>query len=60
MPQEPGFPLHEAPSLESPAELDANTDNFFASLVEPHFGHGVPSHFRERTSNSLSVPHFSQ
>jgi hypothetical protein len=54
------LPEQESAGPESPAELDANTDNFFASFVEPHFGHGVPSHFRERTNNSLSFPHFSQ
>jgi len=60
IPHEPGLPEQEAGSDESPPVLDANTDNFLASLVEPHFGQGVPFQRLERTSTSLSFPHFSQ
>jgi hypothetical protein len=35
-------------------ELEAKTDNFLASLVEPQFGQAVPSQFVERTNTSLS------
>jgi hypothetical protein len=51
--------LQEAPSaVSTPAE--ANTENFFASFVEPHFGHLVPFQSLERTRISLSAAHFSQ
>jgi hypothetical protein len=36
-------------------ELDANTESFFCSLIEPHFGQGVPRQSVERTSTSLSL-----
>jgi len=39
------------------AAVEANTDNFFVSFLEPQCGQGVPSHRLERTSNSKS---FSQ
>ncbi len=61
MPHELGTPLQEAPSpAPPPAMLDANVENFFSSRVEPHFGHGVPFQSDDRTSTSLSLPHFSQ
>jgi hypothetical protein len=40
--------------------LEANTDNFLLNFVEPQCGHSVPSHFVDRTSTSLSFPHFPQ
>jgi hypothetical protein len=60
IPHEPGFPVQEAGSEDSPPALEAKTDSFLASLVEPHLGHGVPFQRVERISNSLSAPHFSQ
>jgi hypothetical protein len=54
MPQEPGVPVQEG---SSPLTLEANTESFFASFVEPQCGHWVPSQRVERTSISLS---FSQ
>jgi len=53
MPQELGFPEQEGPSAASPP-LDANTESFFSSLVDPQCGHWVPFHTVERTSTSLS------
>jgi hypothetical protein len=47
-------------ALPLPPALDANTDSFFASFTEPHWGHFVPFQSLERTSTSLSFPHFSQ
>jgi len=44
----------------APLPLEANTDNFFASFVEPQCGHFVPSQRVERTSISLSFSHPSQ
>ena len=55
--QELGLPLQESPS-EGPDE--AKTESFLTSLVEPHFGHWVPSQLTERTRISLSVSHFWQ
>jgi hypothetical protein len=43
-----------------PAALEANTENFLESRVEPQFGHLVPFHSLERTRISLSFAHFSQ
>ena len=40
--------------------LDAKTENFLVSFLEPQLGHGVPSQSLERTRTSLSFPHFSQ
>jgi hypothetical protein len=60
IPQERGLPPQAAVSEESPAPLDANTDNFFVNRFDPHLGHGVPVHWLERTSISLSAPHFPQ
>jgi hypothetical protein len=57
MPQELGLPEHEAGSEASPPTLEAKTDSFLASFVEPQCGQGVPFHSLERTSNSLSSPH---
>jgi hypothetical protein len=58
MPQEPGLPLQAAGSEDAPPALEAKTDSFLASLVDPHLGQGVPFHLLERISNSLSAPHF--
>jgi hypothetical protein len=59
MPQEPGLPVQDGSEPE-PAMLEAKTESFFDSLAEPQCGHGVPSHLLERTSTSLSFPHFPQ
>jgi hypothetical protein len=53
MSQELGLPLQTGASS-LPRELEAKTESFFASRVEPQCGHGVPSHLVERTSTSLS------
>jgi hypothetical protein len=58
-PQELGTPLQEA-SEPAPLALEANTESFFESLVEPQSGQGVPSQLLERTRISLSFLHFSQ
>lgn len=60
MPQEPGLPLHDAPSEDWPPTLDAKTDSFLVSFFAPHFGHAVPCQRLERTKISLSAPHFPQ
>jgi hypothetical protein len=60
MPHELGFPEHDASEPPELLALDANTENFLESRVEPQCGHGVPSHWLERTSTSLSFWHFSQ
>jgi hypothetical protein len=60
MPQEPGLPLQEAPSDDSPPALEAKTDSFFVNRFAPHLGQAVPCQRLERTRISLSVPHFSQ
>lgn len=39
---------------------EANTESFFASFVDPQWGHLVPFHLLERTSNSLSLLHSPQ
>jgi hypothetical protein len=59
IPQERGVPVHEG-AVASEATLDANTESFLESFLEPHFGQGVPSQLLERTRISLSAPHFSQ
>ncbi|MGA2176793.1 MAG: hypothetical protein ABSH38_17590 [Verrucomicrobiota bacterium] len=59
IPQEPGLPLQEAGSEESPP-VEAKTDSFFVNFFDPHFGQGVPAHRLERTRISLSAPHFPQ
>jgi len=59
MPQERGVPVQVGSAPPSGA-VEAKTDSFFSSRVEPQCGQGVPSHFAERTSSSLSFPHFSQ
>jgi hypothetical protein len=58
MPQERGVPEHDAGSELFPVE--ANTESFFASRVEPHFGHFAPFQSLDRTRISLSHSHFSQ
>jgi len=60
MPHDEGVPLQEAPSEDPPPMLEAKTDNFFVSCFAPHFGQAVPCQRLDRTSISLSVPHFSQ
>jgi hypothetical protein len=61
IPHELGLPEQEAGSEDSPPlTLEAKTESFFDSFVEPHFGQAVPSQRRERTSSSLSVPHLPQ
>jgi hypothetical protein len=59
MPHEPGLPEQEG-SDAPPAVLEAKTESFFSSRVEPQCGQGVPSHLLDRTSTSLSFPHFPQ
>jgi hypothetical protein len=56
MPQELGFPVQAGAS--SPAPLEAKTENFFESFIEPQLGHLVPFQSFERTRISLSLPHF--
>jgi hypothetical protein len=61
VPQSPhdfGCPVQTGAS--SAPLLDANTDNFLLNFVEPQCGQAVPSHLMDRTSNSLSFPHFPQ
>jgi hypothetical protein len=58
MPQELGVPVQEGSDAAPP--LEANTESFFESFVEPQWGQGVPSHWVERTRISLSFRHFSQ
>lgn len=58
-PQDLGWPV-QAGGAFSLLTVEAKTDSFLASLVEPHAGHFVPSHFEERTSISESPPHCSQ
>jgi len=55
-PHDFGWPVHTGASSAPP--LEANTDSFLLSFVEPQCGHAVPSHLVERTSTSLSLPHF--
>jgi hypothetical protein len=55
-PHDFGWPVHTGASSAPP--LDANTDNFLLSFFEPQCGHAVPTHFVDRTSTSLSLPHF--
>ena len=43
LPHERAF-LARGAALAAPAALEAKVENFFVSLAEPHFGHGVPSH----------------
>ena len=59
MPQELGFPVQDG-SDPPPLTVEANVENFLASLVEPQCGHVAPSQLLERTSISLSFRHFSQ
>jgi hypothetical protein len=58
IPQELGLPEQESAPEDSPPAAEAKTEIFLASLVEPHLGQAVPSQRLERTSNSLSFPHF--
>jgi len=50
-------PVSQAGAVPADPAPDANTENFFASFFEPHFGHFVPAQSMDRTSTSLS---FSQ
>jgi hypothetical protein len=59
MPQELGTPEHPGAEL-SPATLEAKTESFLASRVDPQCGQAVPSHLVERTRISLSFSHFAQ
>ena len=53
------MPEQEAGSEDAPPPPEeAKTESFLANLVEPHLGQAVPSQRLERTSSSLSVPHF--
>jgi hypothetical protein len=54
MPQDLGLPEQESAGADVPV-LEAKTENFFPSFVEPHRGHFVPFQSRERTRISLSV-----
>jgi hypothetical protein len=42
------------------APVGAKVENFFDSFFEPQCGHSELFQSLERTSNSLSFPHFSQ
>jgi len=53
-------PEQDGATAVAPAELEANVENFFANLAEPHLGHFVPFQSLERTRISLSFSHFSQ
>lgn len=61
-----GVPLHSAPpeppaaGEAPPATDDANTESFFSSRVDPHWGHRVPFHSVDRTRISLSAEQASQ
>jgi hypothetical protein len=55
MPQELGLPVQAGAS--SPVLLEAKTDSFFDSFVEPQAGHLLPFQSLERTRISLSLPH---
>jgi hypothetical protein len=59
MPQELGTPEQDGASPLSPV-LEANTENFFESFVEPQCGHLVPSQSVDRTRTSLSLSHLPQ
>jgi len=50
--------VHTGPASAAPE--DANTDSFLVSFFDPQFGQDVPSHLLDRTSTSLSFPHFPQ
>jgi hypothetical protein len=43
-----------------PLPAEANVENFLDSFFEPQCGHSEFFQSEERTSNSLSFPHFSQ
>lgn len=63
--QDDGLPAQSPPpplgALDAePAVDDANTENFFSSRVDPHFGQRVPFQSDERTRISLSTSHDAQ
>jgi len=58
-PQDFGWPVQAGPSADEPL-LEAKTENFFESFFDLQCGQGVPSHWDERTSTSLSRPQESQ
>jgi hypothetical protein len=58
MPQLLGTPVHWG--ADSPATLEAKTESFLCSLVEPQAGQAVPFQFEERTRISLSLSQASQ
>jgi hypothetical protein len=62
IPQEVGVPVQPGAGsgLLLPAVVEAKVENFFANLVEPQWGHFVPSQWPERTRISLSRSHFPQ
>lgn len=60
-PQERGWPVQAGASPpSSPATEEAKVESFFVRWTEPHAGQGVPCHFVERNSTSLSRPQSSQ
>jgi len=60
IPHEPGLPLQESPAEDPPATLEAKTDSFFFNFLAPQLGQAVPCQRLDRTSTSLSFPHFPQ
>jgi len=46
--------MEQAGAGSFPPMLEAKTDSFFSSLVEPQWGHSVPFQREERTRISLS------
>jgi hypothetical protein len=59
-PQEEGVPLQEGGAESAAPDVDAKTENFLVSRVDPHWGQGVPSHSVDRTNTSESFPQPSQ
>jgi hypothetical protein len=57
-PHEPGVPVQDG--ISDPPLLEAKTESFLESLVEPQCGHFVPFQLEERTRISLSFSHCSQ
>lgn len=60
MPHERGLPEQDGGASAASPPLEANTDSFFSSLVEPQCGQGVPFQSLDRTSTSLSFAHSQQ
>jgi len=59
IPHDLGVPVQDGASEADPL-LEAKTDSFLSSRVEPQWGHFVPFQSLERTSISLSLSHFPQ